>query len=233
MLKKIFKHFGYTLTKIKKNQNLDEIIKFRLQNNPCDLLIDIGANQGDFSKNYLNNFKELFLIEPNKNLINNLNLKFQKEKKVKIFNIGIDKIKSSGKFYITNDTGQTLSSMRTQTDLMDQTLKNSKIIKEVNVNFDRLDNIIPTKVKNIFLKTDTQGNELSVLESLGKFIEKTVFIKCEMPVLNLYNIDYSYWDILDFFRKNDFIPVFFDNGIRNEKGKLIEFDVIFERKKND
>ena len=29
-----------------------------------------------------------------------------------------------------------------------------------------------------------------------------------MPVLNLYNIDYSYWDILDFFKKNDFIPVF-------------------------
>ena len=232
MLKKIFKHFGYSLSKIKKSQNLDEIIKFRLQNNPCELLIDVGANQGDFSKNYLDNFKELFLFEPNKNLMNNLNARFEKEKKVKIFNIGIDKIKSSRKFYITNDTGQTLSSMRTQTELMGQTLKNSKITKDVNVNFDRLDNIIPSKVKNIFLKTDTQGNELNVLESLGNFIDKTVFIKCEMPVLNLYNIDYSYWDILDFFKKNDFIPVFFDNGIRNEKGKLIEFDVIFE-KKND
>ena len=232
MLKKIFKHFGYSLSKIKKSQNLDEIIKFRLQNNPCELLIDVGANQGDFSKNYIDNFKELFLFEPNKNLIDNLNARFEKEKKVKIFNIGIDKIKSSRKFYITNDTGQTLSSMRTQTELMGQTLKNSKIIKDVNVNFDRLDNIIPSKVKNIFLKTDTQGNELNVLESLGNFIDKTIFIKCEMPVLNFYNIDYSYWDILDFFKKNDFIPVFFDNGIRNEKGKLIEFDVIFE-KKND
>ena len=50
MLKKIFKHFGYSLSKIKKSQNLDEIIKFRLQNNPCELLIDVGANQGDFSK---------------------------------------------------------------------------------------------------------------------------------------------------------------------------------------
>ena len=232
MLKKIFKHFGYSLSKIKKSQNLDEIIKFRLQNNPCELLIDVGANQGDFSKNYIDNFKELFLFEPNKNLMNNLNARFEKEKKVKIFNIGIDKIKSSRKFYITNDTGQTLSSMRTQTELMGQTLKNSKITKDVNVNFDRLDNIIPSKVKNIFLKTDTQGNELNVLESLGNFIDKTIFIKCEMPVLNFYNIDYSYWDILDFFKKNDFIPVFFDNGIRNEKGKLIEFDVIFE-KKND
>ena len=232
MLKKIFKHFGYSLSKIKKSQNLDEIIKFRLQNNPCDLLIDVGANQGDFSKNYLDNFNKLFLFEPNKNLMDSLNLRFKSEKKVKIFNIGIDKFKSSKKFYITNDTGQTLSSMRTQTELMGQTLKNSKITKDVNVNFDRLDNIIPSKVENIFLKTDTQGNELNVLESLGNFIDKTIFIKCEMPVLNLYNIDYSYWDILDFFKKNDFIPVFFDNGIRSEKGELIEFDVIFE-KKND
>jgi len=232
MLKKIFKHFGYSLSKIKKSQNLDEIIKFRLQNNPCDLLIDVGANQGDFSKNYLDNFNKLFLFEPNKNLMDSLNVRFESEKKVKIFNIGIDKFKSSRKFYITNDTGQTLSSMRTQTELMGQTLKNSKITKDVNVNFDRLDNIIPSKVENIFLKTDTQGNELNVLESLGNFIDKTIFIKCEMPVLNLYNIDYSYWDILDFFKKNDFIPVFFDNGIRSEKGELIEFDVIFE-KKND
>lgn len=123
--------------------------------------------------------------------------------------------------------------MKTQTELMRQTLKNSLITEEVNVNFDRLENIIPDKVKNIFLKTDTQGNELNVLESLGNFIDKTAFIKCEMPVLNLYNIDYSYWDLLDFFKKNDFVPVFFDNGIRNESGNLIEFDVIFEKGKND
>ena len=71
--------------------------------------------------------------------------------------------------------------MRTQTELMGQTLKNSKITKDVKVNFDRLDNIIPSKVKNIFLKTDTQGNELSVLESLGNFIDKTVLlnVKCQ------------------------------------------------------
>ena len=229
MLKKILQHFGYSLSRIKKSQNLDEIIKFRLLNNPCELLIDVGANHGDFSNNFLENFKKIFLIEPNKNLINNLNEKF-KEDRVKIFNIGIDKLKSSKKFYITNDTGQTLSSMKTQTELMTQTLKNSKIINEVNVNFERLDNIIPNEIKNIFLKTDTQGNELSVLESLGKFIDKTFFIKCEMPVLNLYNIDYSYWDILDFFKENNFVPILFDNGIRNEKGKLIEFDVVFEKK---
>ena len=51
-----------------------------------------------------------------------------------------------------------------------------------------------------------------------------------MPVLNLYDIDYSYWDILDFFKENNFVPILFENGIRNEKGKLIEFDVVFEKK---
>lgn len=82
---------------------------------------------------------------------------------------------------------------------------------------------------SIFLKTDTQGNEMQVLNSVGKFISNIKFIKCEFPVKNLYEIDYNFWDILSFMKENDFIPLFFENGLRNNKGSLIEFDVLFEK----
>ena len=50
MLKKIFNFFGYTFTRSKKSTSLDEIIKLRLKFFPTDILLDIGANKGDFTE---------------------------------------------------------------------------------------------------------------------------------------------------------------------------------------
>ena len=60
MLKKIFNYYGYSFSKIKKSNSVNDIIKLRLIKNKCDTLIDVGANYGDFSYDLLNNFKEVF-----------------------------------------------------------------------------------------------------------------------------------------------------------------------------
>ena len=39
-----------------------------------------------------------------------------------------------------------------------------------------------------------------------------------MPVLNLYDIDYSYWDILDFFRENNFVQFYLKMVSEMKKG---------------
>ena len=62
MIKKIFNHFGYTFSKIKKSNTIIDIIKLRLKNNKCNILIDIGANKGDFAIKFLNTFQKTFLI---------------------------------------------------------------------------------------------------------------------------------------------------------------------------
>lgn len=49
MIKKIFKYFGYTFEKIKKSNNVNDIIKLKLKSEPCNILIDIGCNRGDFT----------------------------------------------------------------------------------------------------------------------------------------------------------------------------------------
>ena len=231
MLRKIFNYFGYSVNKFKKSNDINDIIKLRLKNNPCSLLLDVGANKGDFTNNFIDEFQKILLFEPNKYLIKNLEERFEKENKIQIFNQGIDKINEIKKFYLTNDTGQTLGSIKEQTKLMQDNLKNSKIIDEIDVNFTRLDNFLNSSdQEKIFLKTDTQGNELEVLQSLGKYIKNTHFIKCEMPVMNLYKINYSFWDILEFLKKFNFAPVFFENGLRDIDGNLIEFDILFEKK---
>ena len=50
-----------------------------------------------------------------------------------------------------------------------------------------------------------------------------------MPCINLYKSSYNHWDILDYLKKNNFKPVYFENISRTKNGHLIEYDCFFEK----
>ena len=230
MLKKILNFFGYSLTKAKKSTNLYEIIKLRLKERPQDLLLDVGSNYGDFSENLLGYFKEIHLFEPNPEIVPSLKSKFKNFSNIKIFDYAIGNENEKLSFYITNDKGKTLSSIKKQDSIIKDNLKNTEITNQIEIEVKRLDSILKDSLyKKVFLKSDVQGNELGVLEGLGQFIKNVNFINIELPIINLYKSNYNHWKILDFLKNNNFEPVFFDHGIRNKKGKLIEYDVLFEK----
>ena len=230
MLKKIFNFFGYSLTKTIKSTNLHEIIKLRLKERPQDLLLDVGANYGDFSEKLLSYFKEIHLFEPNPEIIPSLRSKFKSFSNVKIIDCGIGNENKKLPFYITNDKGKTLSSIKKQNNIIKENLKNTEIINQIEIEIKRLDSVLKNNLyKKIFLKSDTQGNDLETLESLGQFIKNVNFINIEVSIINLYENNYNHWKVLDFLKNNNFEPIFFDHGIRDKKGKLIECDILFEK----
>jgi FkbM family methyltransferase len=233
MLKKIFNYYGYTFSKIKKSNLISDIIKLRLRDNNCDVLIDVGANKGDFSYDFLKNFKKIFLIEPNPNLKDQLEDRFKNNTNIKIFNFGINNKNSIKKLYISDDTGSTLSSIKKQNKILQKNLKKTNIVSVENINFYRLDKLLKKNIalnETIFLKTDTQGNDLEVLKSLGIYLKKVKYIKSEMSIIPLYRSQDSHWKIVEFMKKNNFEPIFFENGLRDNIGKMIEYDIFFERK---
>ena len=169
LLKKIANFFDYSLTRKHKTESLYDLIKLRLINNPCDHLIDVGANMGDFTYNFSPLFKSSSCFEPNKELISKLNNRFQKDKNIKIFSYGVgDKIEEKN-FFITNDNGKTLSSIKKQSKIIHSLLKNTKIVEHYNIKIITLnDFIIKNNLheKSLFLKIYTQGNDLEVLFGL-------------------------------------------------------------------
>jgi len=233
MLKKIFNYYGYTFSKLKKTNLISDIIKLKLAKNSCDILIDVGANKGDFSYEFIGEFKKIFLIEPNPNLQKELEQRFKNKKNIKIFKYGIHNKNSTKKLYISGDTGSTLSSIKKQNKILKENLKKTDIISTQNLKFLRLDEILKKNIlsyNSIFLKTDTQGNELEVLKSLGTYLKKVKYIKCEMSIMALYQNQNSHWKILKFFRENKYEPIFFENGLRDKNGNMIEYDIFLERK---
>ncbi len=231
MLRKLFSLFGYTLSRPHKSVSIDEIIKLRLKYLPTDILLDVGANKGAFSEYFKNEFKEFFLFEPNPNLVKYLKNQFKKNN-YKILDFGTGKVNEKVFLNITNDSGSSLSSIKEQTVELKKNFRNTNIINKVEIKIKRLDyylNNMEIKNKKIFLKIDTQGNDLETLIGLGNYIENVRFIKIEMPCINLYNSSYDHWDILDYLKKNNFRPVYFENISRTKKGHLIEYDCFFEK----
>ena len=50
-----------------------------------------------------------------------------------------------------------------------------------------------------------------------------------MSIIPMYSNQDHHWKILDFMKKNNFEPVFYENGLRNNFGKMIEYDCLFEK----
>ena len=116
---------------------------------------------------------------------------------------------------------------------MKENFRNTNVVNKKKIFVKRLDtyfNETKFNYKNFFLKIDTQGNDYETLIGLGNYIKKVKFIKIEMPCTKLYKINYTHWDILNYLKINNFEPVFFENISRKKNGKLIEYDVFFEKK---
>ena len=128
MLKKIFNLFGYTFTRSKKSTSLDEIIKLRLKFFPTDILLDIGANKGDFTEYFKDKFKKYYLFETNPKLVKELKNKFVGDK-YEILDFGLGETNEKVKLNITNDTASTLSSIKKQTKELKNNFRNTNEVK--------------------------------------------------------------------------------------------------------
>jgi FkbM family methyltransferase len=128
--------------------------------------LDIGSNIGYFSliagKN--NNCKKVFSIEPSpiigkflkKNLNENLRIS-----KYEIYKLAISKVKGELKFYVNNkDSGSSSLIKKKNTNFIKVKSSNYKLFNQI---FSKTD-----KESKIFVKIDTEGKDIEVLNELKK-----------------------------------------------------------------
>jgi FkbM family methyltransferase len=100
----------------KKSVNIDDIIRLRLKRNKHNILLDIGANYGAFSEYNHDLFKKIYFIEPNTDLLDKLKKKFYKNHKYFFCDFATGDKNEIRSFYITNDSHQSLSSLKKTND---------------------------------------------------------------------------------------------------------------------
>tara|TARA_Y100001958_G_C21228879_1_gene554406 strand:- start:1551 stop:2279 length:729 start_codon:yes stop_codon:yes gene_type:complete len=217
---KILKYFDYYY-QIK-------LFNFLKKNNFKDfeIFFDIGAHEGEsiilFSKNF--NIKKIFSFEPspvnfkklsqNKRFIQN---KFQNlEINLENYALGSEKKKllmnqlSETSSSTINNIDQNSKYFKKKNTFLNLKKKNENFIKEVEIKQITLfDYIEQKKIPKIdFLKIDTEGYEFNVLVGMGKYLKNVNLIMFEHHYHDMLVKNYSFSDIHDLLKKNNFNQIF-------------------------
>lgn len=237
MIKKIARKFGYSLKRLHKSEDFDDSFALFLKFNPITTIIDCGANIGEYYRSVRKSgyTGRVLLIEPNPNCYGVLEEICAKDPKATLLKCACGTEAGEAVLNIVGADGESgsLSSLRDQTNFTQDRFNHAEVTSTVTVPVKRLDEILIEmgvgKNEILFLKTDTQGFDLDVLKSIGKFSKRLVGFQTELSVLPLYKEAPSHWEILEFARKNNFEPLGFGITSRNVDGRLIEYDAFFIR----
>jgi FkbM family methyltransferase len=222
-IKEIVNWLGYEIKK--KSQN------FFLKNR-IDLIIDVGAHKGEFSKDVLseNYDGKIISFEPQLKIYNIL---LNNSKKYKNWIIhercGIGSRKEDLMINVMSET--TCSSYLEPNIKLLSIDPSSKVIKKENTKIETLNYLFSNKYKlkkNTFLKIDTQGYDKFVLKGASSILKKILFVQLELSIDPLYVNETNYEDMIKYMRKEGFIIWKIGGVIENLKGKTMAFDIVFK-----
>jgi FkbM family methyltransferase len=181
--------------------------KIRFQHlNSKSTVIDLGANVGEFSS-YISDMynSKVYLYEPNPNCFSILKKLFNKNKKVKIFKLGVTNSSGFRKLYFhQNDINKDsfFAGCSYDKNKYNIFIKNFLYTKTINIQ-----NILLRHKTIDLLKIDIEGEEYRIIKPILKNINK---IKCILIELHFKSNEYKE-------RKNKLIKIFKDKKLLNKK----------------
>ena len=228
IIKKLFSFAGLNVTRAKKGKHNNEW----LTEGNYDVIIDIGANIGQFSQGFLERNPELIIhaFEPIPEAFQILQKTLGHYKGVDIYNLALGN--KSGDFQFHLSSHLTSSSVLPMASLHKTAFPKSKEQKDINVRMERLDNILESKMvegKKTLCKIDVQGYEYEVIQGGKKVLAYCDLIICEMSFKELYKKQRLFDDVYRELRDMGFIYIGNLSQIFNSiDGSVLQANAIFK-----
>jgi FkbM family methyltransferase len=223
VIKSLFQVFGLRIGKLDEPRNWrDLFIKLQKGSIEISTVFDIGAHHGNWSLEavkYLRNSKfHLFDINPylasrvlNESMYFHQALLSNSKKEVDFYEIG-----GTGDSYLKENT--TYYENNIPRRLMTTTINDLLNLEKPSIQLPQ------------FIKLDTQGSELDILEGATLIYEELKIAVMEIPVTE-YNIGSpTFSEYIEFMMRIGFAPVDFVE-VHKFAGKLIQVDVVFVKEK--
>ena len=210
-----------------------------IKHNKIDCVIDVGANTGQFAESLYDFGYENRVIsfEPVQACHDQL---VERSKKHPNWTVA-EKCAIGEKNHTTqiNICGDSVfSSILQIQDWHAKLTAKSRIVEQEEVNVFSLDSILPKYIEsteglNILLKVDTQGYEKQVLDGAKELLKTVIGLKIEIPLTPIYkDVEYTFFDTIDFMKENGFQPYSFNNeGVNLKTGRVNTIDALFLRER--
>jgi FkbM family methyltransferase len=226
IVRKILIRLPFPLTEnIKTDQQTNKLLSQILK--PDSNCIDVGCHKGEIMDEIIKNASkgQHFGFEPIPYLFNNLQTKYQ-NKKVTIYPFALSNIEGKSQFNLVT-TNPAYSGLIKRN--YDRPEEDTSIDVEVKL----LDNLIDPALKIDFIKIDTEGAELLVLEGARSIMMKwkpTVLFEFGLGASDVYGTTPK--DIFQYFDSNGLSIYTLKNSLNENKSKLTleEFDKIYHSK---
>lgn len=194
------------------------------------LLIDVGANVGDFTKNFLEFFpnSSVDAFEPVKESFDTLDACFRDDPRVRTHHCALSDFDGERMMEVAEVT--TFSSFERYT--ADATRLEAEHTHRQMTDCRRLDGFqFPTDGRTVVLKIDVQGHEVEVLKAGRKTLDEVSVCLIETSFANQYEKrEPSFSNIANIMREAGLFPIIFQEYGRNKSAYAVERDVLFVKK---
>jgi FkbM family methyltransferase len=221
------------LLTLKFTNNAESVRNKLFTKNNIDLVIDVGANYGQYAKSILKaGFRgQIISFEPLQEAFNHLKQVTPNYSNWKAFHSALGNFNGNAEINIAGNS--TSSSLLPMNDTTINAAPESRYIGKQQIKVQKLDSIfdeITGSHQHIFLKIDTQGFEKHVLDGAAGCIQKVKGLQLEMSFDELYEGELTFIEMYQLAQDLGFSICHIEEGFRNEEtGKLLQADVIFYR----
>lgn len=218
--------------KKKPHKTREGKIVLTMQAHAIDVVIDIGANEGQTYEGLRKSgFKgRIVSVEPIPALQDRLQTMAAKDPLWDVLPplaIG----EKNGTSLLNVSHASDLSSTLTPSSALMEALPKAHITQQVEVSMKTLDTLLEDlhlDGKKIFVKIDTQGNEMVILQNAPVALETITGLQVELSLFELYEGEVLYEDVLAYLQNKGFIPhMLIETNFSRKLNRQLQIDGVF------
>jgi FkbM family methyltransferase len=211
----------------------DFLVQSLIEANHVDLVVDVGANEGQFAQRLRHAYKgDIISFEPVSKSFARLERAAAPDPRWSVHKMALGSANTTATIHVASSTK--FSSLLTANEFSRQRFRRSTVDAEELVSVKRLEDVLPSLVdetvpKRLFLKLDTQGYDLEVFKGLGTLADQVVAMQSEVSLIPIYEGTPHWTHSIATYEHAGFHVAGLFPVVRDAAGRIIEYDCLMVR----
>lgn len=231
MLRRLITRLGYDLHRADPDRSPDLLLAALLRRFDVDSVLDVGAHHGEFAMRLRRRVKwtgPIHSFEPVAASYHRLAATARHDATWQVHHVALGRTFDTMEIHVP--AAGNLASFRRLADAPSTLTRGSLAMVTETVRVETLARIGASMPgARSFLKLDTQGFDLEVIEGAGSFLERVALLQTEVSVLPMYEGAPTLCDVLPRLHELGFTPTAFVPVFRDEQARMREVDCILVR----